>query len=253
MDIQIEKIISGGQTGADRAALDISMAFGIPHGGWIPKGRKTEDGRLPDRYRMKEVLSISYAQSSQMNVLDSDGTLIVSHGRLTGVPASTQELSKKHRRPCLHIDLEEIAYDKATDIVCSWIEIRGIHTLNVAGPRATRDPNIYEATKELLKRIIQRYMPQTVEDAVERMLSLLSPKDKNSIAHMEEDQLHQLHPSVGVYIQRRFGLWSENKRLVKSCMELAGSERIDGEDASAVIIKEIWKKLRESHLLRIVK
>jgi hypothetical protein len=80
----LTKIISGGQTGADRAALDAAIEYGVPHGGWIPKGRRTEDGRLPDRYILQETSNIGYPQRTKLNILDSDGTLIFSHGKLTG-------------------------------------------------------------------------------------------------------------------------------------------------------------------------
>jgi len=85
----LQKIISGGQTGADRAALDFAIGFDIPHGGWIPKGRKTEDGVLPDKYKLKEMPTASYPKRTEKNVLDSDGTLILSHGKLTGGSALT--------------------------------------------------------------------------------------------------------------------------------------------------------------------
>ena len=79
----IEKIISGGQTGADQGALDAAINLGIPHGGWIPKGRITEDGPLPDRYNLIEMPSASYPDRTRKNIRESDGTLILSHSRLT--------------------------------------------------------------------------------------------------------------------------------------------------------------------------
>jgi predicted Rossmann-fold nucleotide-binding protein len=81
----IKKIISGGQTGADQAALDVAIELGIPHGGWIPKGRKTEAGRLPEKYHLKEMPTAEYRKRTEQNVIDSDGTLIISHGELNGV------------------------------------------------------------------------------------------------------------------------------------------------------------------------
>ena len=95
----IEKIVSGGQTGADRAALDVAIKLGIPHGGWVPKGRKTEDGKLSRKYGLKETPSLSYAQRTEMNVIDSEGTLIVSHGRLRGHAALTQKLPRNTTGP----------------------------------------------------------------------------------------------------------------------------------------------------------
>ncbi len=80
----LKKIISGGQTGADQAALDAAIKLGIPHGGWIPKGRSTENGKLPDKYKLKEMPTKSYPNRTEQNVIDSDGTLIITHGKLTG-------------------------------------------------------------------------------------------------------------------------------------------------------------------------
>jgi hypothetical protein len=247
----IKKIVSGGQTGADRAALDVAIELGIPHGGWIPKGRKTEDGRLPDEYRLLETTSIDYSQRTELNVVDSDGTLIFSHGSLTGGSALTQELARKHRQPCLHIDLDYVSNSKAAEIISSWLDAREIKTLNVAGPRLSRDPKIYEAAKEVLWTVIRRYLPQTVEEAVDSLISELPLKDKAAVARMEEDELAALNPTIGAYIRRRFGLWSGNQELLASCRTVSGNLHED--DASAVIIRELWKQLQETHNLRSVK
>lgn len=102
--IMIRKIISGGQTGADRAALDVAIKMNIPHGGWIPKGRLTEEGPLPDRYQLKEMTTGSYPKRTEWNVTDSDGTLILTHGELTGGSKLTREYAHKHHKPCLHVD-----------------------------------------------------------------------------------------------------------------------------------------------------
>ena len=92
----LKKIISGGQTGADRAALDVAIKLSIPHGGWIPKGRLTEEGRLPQRYQLQEMPTESYPLRTEQNVIDSDGTLIVAHGKLTGGSDCTREMALKH-------------------------------------------------------------------------------------------------------------------------------------------------------------
>ena len=102
----LQKIISGGQTGADRAALDFAIEFNIPHGGWIPKGRKTEDGVLPEKYQLQEMPTASYPKRTEKNILDSDGTLILSYGKLTGGSALTRKLTKKHSKPWVHVDLD---------------------------------------------------------------------------------------------------------------------------------------------------
>ncbi|MGD0235215.1 MAG: putative molybdenum carrier protein [Syntrophorhabdales bacterium] len=147
----IKKIISGGQTGADRAALDFAIKHKIPHGGWVPKGRKAEDGPLPERYQLKEMLTESYLARTEQNVIDADGTLIISHGRLTGGPAYTAEMARKHGRPWLHLDMDKTTVDEAARRLREWIADNSISVLNVAGPRQSRDPAIYDVTMRVLE------------------------------------------------------------------------------------------------------
>lgn len=153
----IDKIISGGQTGADRAALDFAIEHNIPYGGWVPKGRKTEDGALPEKYRLQEMPTGQYANRTERNILDSDGTLIVSHGRLTGGSALTEFLAEKHKKPCIHINLEKEGLSDIPSLVGSWIQHHDIKILNVAGPRAGKDPKIYQATMGVLDVIFQNH------------------------------------------------------------------------------------------------
>ena len=144
------KIISGGQTGADRAALDAAIERSIPHGGWLPRGRKAEDGPVPKHYRLQEMASPKYRDRTRKNILDSDGTLIVSFGPLTGGSALTEALAICHNRPCLHLDMEHISLDKAVAALEQWLQKFGISTLNVAGPRASGEPRVYNTVKEIL-------------------------------------------------------------------------------------------------------
>ena len=149
----IKKIISGGQTGADRAALDVAIKAGIPHGGWIPKGRKTEGGVLPDKYQLQEMSTASYPKRTEQNVLDSDGTLIVSHGKLNGGSMLTRKLAEKHKRPHIHLDMNKLSVNDAVDALRVWIGNNEIMILNVAGPRASKDPDIYNVTVKVLNTL----------------------------------------------------------------------------------------------------
>jgi len=153
-DPMLSKIISGGQTGADRAALDAAIDLGIPHGGWVPKGRKAEDGPVPAKYQLKEMPTGSYPERTERNVMESGGTLILSHGKLTGGSALTMKLAKQHDRPCLHVDLLKTSGLKAAQEINKWIGQNGIKVLNVAGARVSKDPKIYEATLKVLKASI---------------------------------------------------------------------------------------------------
>ncbi|MFH7321583.1 putative molybdenum carrier protein [Desulfurivibrio sp. D14AmB] len=152
----LNKIISGGQTGADQAGLDVAIKRGIPHGGWIPKGRMTEAGPLPEKYDLQEMPVKSYPKRTEQNILDSDGTLIVSHGKLTGGSKLTVELAQRHCKPSLHLDIKANSMAYATRMVASWLADNGIRVLNVAGPRASKDPEIYGATVKLLESVLGR-------------------------------------------------------------------------------------------------
>jgi hypothetical protein len=152
--IRLEKIVSGGQTGADQAALDVALELGIPHGGWMPKGRKTEGGPLPARYRLKEMPTDSYSKRTEQNVIDSDGTLIISHGGLKEGSDYTRKMAVKHGKPWIHIDADKQSTDAAVEMITTWISGNDIELLNVAGPPASKDPQIYTATKTILKAVM---------------------------------------------------------------------------------------------------
>ncbi len=136
------KIVSGGQTGADRAALDWAIARGLGHGGWCPKGRKAEDGTIPRQYRLTEAPSDSYVQRTECNVRDSDGTVILSLSEtLTGGSRKTAELARQYGRPWLHLSRAGNAEDSG-ERLRRFVQEHGIRVLNVAGPRASTEPNI---------------------------------------------------------------------------------------------------------------
>jgi hypothetical protein len=140
MSLMLEKIISGGQTGVDRAALDMARELGIPCGGWCPKERRAEDGKIPDWYPLQEASSSDYAVRTQLNVEDSDGTLILSWGPPMGGTALTLKLAKRLKKPCLMIDLTQGGEPFK---VWEWMETHQIRILNVAGPREGEAPGIY--------------------------------------------------------------------------------------------------------------
>ena len=259
----IKKIISGGQTGADRAALDVAIALGILHGGWIPKGRLTEKGPLPKKYRLQEIPTESYPKRTEQNVIDSDGTLIIARGKLTGGTDYTRQMTLKHKKQLLGIDLEQTDLYNAASLVASWIKLRRIVILNVAGPRASKDRQIYSDVINILERAIQilrdeenrsdtkPQQPETVKEAVERLVSEVPLKDKTAIANMDEDDLINLHFSLGLSIRNKF-FYPKNEDLLESCRFVSQDKYLHWDQASSVIIKELWKKLRKTHKLRIV-
>ena len=145
----IERILSGGQTGADRAALDWAIRRGIAHGGWCPRGRRAEDGPIAPRYVLIETPSRDYEQRTRWNVRDSDGTLIVSRSpALTGGSAFTARCAERLAQPWLHV------HPGADDpqAIRAFLERHRIRTLNVAGPRTSTDSQIYDYAIEVLER-----------------------------------------------------------------------------------------------------
>ena len=149
----IERIVSGGQTGVDRAALDVALALGLPCGGWCPRGRRAEDGPIDERYPLRETPSPDYPQRTEWNVRDSDGTLVLTRGRPGGGTALTIALARRLGRPCLVVDL---ASDPDPDPVRRWVESEGIRTLNVAGPRESQQPGIQDDARAVLKITLPR-------------------------------------------------------------------------------------------------
>ena len=145
-------IVSGGQTGADRAALDWAIANGISSGGWCPFGRLAEDGVIDTRYPLKETPSPGYSQRTEWNVRDSDGTVIFSTGpKLSGGSALTQTFARNWNRPCLHL------YPQATEPaerLRAFIDEFFIKTLNVAGPRAASEDRIERFVTGTLDRAL---------------------------------------------------------------------------------------------------
>jgi hypothetical protein len=273
----LKKIISGGQVGADQAALDSAIKYNFPHGGWIQKGRKTQSGMLSDKYKLEEMSVSGYKERIDQNVIDSDGTVIISHGDLAGGADYSMKMTKRHKRPTLHIDLKETPAFIAASKINTWVIENNIEVLNVTGSRASEDSDIYKDTlyiiegtillglvkaeagkyltdydrKELLDKL--PIPPKTVDEAVDQLLSDLDLKDKIKIANMNLDDLINLHTNLHIYLKNAFGLWAGNTELLASCRSISKEPIYNEDDATIVILGVLWQKLQETHTLRVVK
>jgi hypothetical protein len=270
----IKKIISGGQTGADRAALDFAINYKIPHGGWVSKGRLAEDGPIPAKYKLQEMPTSSYQKRTEQNVIDSDGTVIISHGKLTGGSAYTRRMAKNHNRPYLHLDLNKSDIFQTSMLLLEWIDEYEIETLNVAGPRESKNPKIYRLVKEVLEvwlmlesrrgRIFDSFQlnksstnkgikrPTTVDEAVDRLMSEMKLKDLAKLANMVADDLINLHFTVGMWIRNNF-VYPRNDKLLESCREVSKNKYLHYAQIHMVIVRELWKRLQETHKLKVFK
>ncbi len=147
---RIPKIVSGGQTGVDRAALDVALELGVPCGGWCPEGRRAEDGPIDLRYPLRETRSRDYRVRTERNVKEADGTLILTRGLARGGTALTTNLAQKHHKPHLVVDLSA---ETDPEEVRNWIHHNKIRILNVAGPRETEHPGIHNQAVDFLRAL----------------------------------------------------------------------------------------------------
>jgi len=270
----LDKIVSGGQTGADRAALDFAIKHKIPHGGWVPKGRLAEDGPLPAKYKLTEMPTDDYKERTEQNVIDSDGTLIVSHGKLTGGSAYTGKMAKKHSRPYFHVNLKEIDVLPAALEILTWLDENGIKILNVAGARESKDSKIYSGVKDVLTGVFllsssrdqffaslklnksdsskELQKPETVDEAIDRLMSEMNLKDLTKLATMQQDDLINLHSTVGIWIRNNF-VYPRNDKLLQSCRAVSSDKFLHYGQIHKVLIRQLWIRLQGTHRLKVVK
>ncbi len=154
--MRLTKIISGGQTGVDRGALDAAIAAGVSHGGYCPQGRRAENGAIPPRYRLTEMESCDYAARTVANVETADATLILTRGKaLSGGTRLTHRLAQSSGNPLRVVDLTNHSVEDV-DAVRAWIVEHKIRVLNVAGPRESTAPGIQDEAKEFVGRLLIR-------------------------------------------------------------------------------------------------
>ncbi len=271
----LKKIISGGQTGADRAALDTAIKFNITHGGWVPLGRCAEDGVLPDRYLMDEMPTDSYPKRTEQNVKDAQATLIITRGPLTGGSLLTKKLATRHNKPCTHINLATVDEFEAAVILNSFILDYTVEILNVAGPRASHDPGIYRDVKAILETMIYMQLMETgpedlkgeefillerkastaaktVEGAIRFLVKDLNLRTRSLIANSRDANIAALYFSMADYLKVKLALDAGNKALIRDCARIEGKENLDVEDAAMVILKKLKGRLERDHVLRVV-
>lgn len=151
----LERILSGGQTGVDRGALDAALDAGFPCGGWCPRGRRAEDGRIPRRYPLRETSSPRYIVRTRRNVRESDGTLVLSWGEPSGGTLATVDSTGRLGKPCLVLDMTELDDDAAAARARAWIAGEGIAILNVAGPRASGRADAQERARGVIGIVLE--------------------------------------------------------------------------------------------------
>ena len=265
----VRKIVSGGRSGVERAALDLAIQLGISHGGWVPHGRVVDDGRLASRYRLTETGSTDGPQSDEANLKMSDGLLLLARGALMGPATRMLTEAQARHHPYLLIDLDRHTRFQSSLLINSWLKSEHIEILCISGPTENEDQRIYRDTIECFRTAwwalmmvepVQSSYPQTnragrphtMDEAVARLLQELPLKDKVTIANMGADEIPGLKASLGRYVQKQFGLWEGNEDLMQSCRQAADHPQLADEEIAALIIDRLARELRKTHKLRVL-
>ena len=271
----LKKIISGGQTGADRAALDMAIKFNIPHGGWITRGRRTEEGRLPDSYQLIEMTSRDYPARTRKNIIDSDGTIIIARGALTGGSDLTQSIALQAGKFLCRIDLLKQDIFESALIVQDFIASRRIEVLNVAGPRASHDSEIYFDVKTILQAVFYLdfldeddpvfslakmirssfVFPDSftsIEHGLDALEQGLTLRGKTLIARSKEDQISSIYFSLLEHVLISLGLDGKNSHLFTLLAKGRNLKEYAPEDGVMDMLKILKRKLSKEFQLRVV-
>ena len=273
----IRKLISSGQTGVELAVLDVAIKLGIDHAGWVARGKRNAQGPISDVYNLDEVAAMGFKTAMEQNVLSADGTLLVTRGKKSPRTQYAVEMSLKHQRQLLHVDLSQNSSFEAASLISSWSSLQQIKTVFATGPQADTDPNIYAQMLKIMETAFylgfvktgmqppfvvkeseyplghREDYPYSVEEAVVRLKSVLPLKDRAHFANMQAGELDHLRTGLSEYIKQKFGLYAGNAPLMKSCADFGKRKNPLVDEACSIILRALWKDLQKTHKLRVVK
>jgi len=273
----LEKIISGGLTHVEIAALDTAIKLGIPYSGWRPGIQVPDQSADTDKYTLHTLASNRPRDAVAKNVAAANGTFIITYGLLQETVDYARQMTLKMRKHLLGIDLEQHTAIKAARLLASWLDMNHIESLYVTGSTRERTSRIYHRTSHILESAIATLLaqlslpsyrgpssddagaakpskqPETVAEALTMLNSRLSLKEKTHIASGSLDIFLQADHPLGPYLQKILGLKAGNDMLMNSCAVCAGKNTLTPDEASQVIIREFWKHLQQTHRLRIIK
>ena len=274
----IKKIISIGNPGVDRAAIDAALDIGIPFVQGGPSILKPDSRSIDGQRSLIEKEAISITQNIEENIRNSDGTLIITSGELSKILRIIIDLTTVYIIPCLHVDLMKIPSFKALSLIVKWIRNHKIRILNIAGSDVGGNKRIYEKTYDIISgayflsqsgstgisdlkdylftsysRQLKKTRPENVDRTVGVLISELSLKDKVRIANLQIDEFTQLNSAFGDFVKGNINLSAKKPELIQTCQLLSKNLSFSEKDTAEMIIFELWKQLRKTHKLRIVK
>jgi len=264
----IHKILTGGQPGIERAAMDTAAGLGILHGGWA-LDKDLEN--LPEGSSLRPLGASDTPNPAERNIAEAGGTLIISSTGLSDHLVEVERLANALDRPFLRIDLTSTPAFKAATEITRWLDDCRIDVVYITGAREENSPEVHRQVKGILEsvfnlEIIHEAMgfspdrpppmptpwPATVNEAVRRLIDEMALKDRVTLANMTFSELNGLPASIKYYIRKEFGLWGDNTRLIESCKFVEKNSNIDPDRAVQVIIEELWENLRKTHRLRLM-
>ncbi len=269
------KILTGAYTDVERGALDFAVSRGIACGGWAPLGwlKKFVPGR--EVRGLQEVPHGGSPNYAERNILDADGTLLITEGEPTGAGDLVQNFARRYRRPLLQVDLEAVSRFQAARALAAWVEEMGIEVLYVTGGAAApvldlglAAHGILQAAWHLLeiRAAMQtrpppetaavpprgRRPPGTLDEALEALDALLGLREKIRIARTAETDLGPVVSSLGAFIDTRLGWWRHNDALIAACRSAGAAGGQVSAPPDEVLIRALWRRLRKSHGLRLL-
>ncbi len=265
----VRQIISGGQSGVERAALDLAIQLGISHGGWVAPGRLVDDGLLSAQYRLREMDFPDGPNSAAANLEMADGILVMTRGGLSDEAADLYAQAQAHHHPHLLIDFDRNTRFQSSLLINSWLKAQQVEILFITGARETGKPGIYRDTMDCFRTAWWALMmaepvapgkmaaardelPRTLDEAVNRLQRELPLKDRVTIANMGNDEITGLSRTLGRYVQKRFGLWEGNRDLEQSCLQATNRKHLAEEEIAALIIDRLARELQKTHTLRVL-
>ena len=265
----ITKIISSGQGGIEKAALELAIKMEIPYGGWTTESNTKESTR---KMSLSLIKSKDNTECIENNIEMSDGILALFRKKTPGSLFNLlKKITKRLNKPFLLMNLNKISKFECALNINKWITEENIRTLYISGEYISEDSSTYQDVMDILESTLYlgqveqstpltanfakmpSDLPKTVEQAVESLSSKLPLKDKVLIANMTFGELAIVNVTLGKYIRENFGIWTGNVELLESCRKYSGQKDLTVENISMIVIQAFWEKLKETHRLRVIK
>ena len=265
----ITKIISSELGGIEKAALELAIKTDLPHDGWTMEN----SAREPSQKRPKSLIeSNDMNQCIEKNIQMADGTLALFRKKTPGSLFNLlKKTTKRLNKPFLLMNLNKISKFECTLNINKWLTDENIQTLYISGEHISEDSQTYKDVMDIIESTLYLNQveqskpvpaglatmpsdtPKTIEKAVAHLISKLPLKQKVLIANMTFGELATLNLTIGKYVRDNFGIWTGNTELLESCRQFERNTELTMEHVSIVIIQALWKDLKETHRLRIVK